>query len=207
MFAVLEYFCTLRSATFARLVLRKKSFVIELLFSTFLRCCFRILNCFFPHTFDKSQDKTLVWVFNSFWKRLAPSLILLNYCFKKLYLTLCLSFLRITALLLPLSVLEYFCTLRSSSVARLVLRKKSFAILQSHPCVLRRCRSHMRCSSTFVHSAPLCSRALFYAKNPSQSCNPTFVESLSYQIRWFSCTFVFFAVISDRCLRPYFCTI
>ena len=35
-------------------------------------------------------------------------------------------------------------------------------------CVLRRCCSHMRCSSTFVHSAPLCSRALHYPKNPAQ---------------------------------------
>ena len=40
---------------------------------------------------------------------------------------LCLSFLRITALLFPLSVLKYFCIFRSSSVTRLVLLKKSCA--------------------------------------------------------------------------------
>ena len=135
----------------------------------------------------------------------------------------CLSFLRITALLLPLSVLKYFSIFRASSVARLALPKKScttllvfFAyycvavpsfgaqillyipLLIGHApcstqkilrnfaclfCVLLRCCSHMRCPDTFVHSAPLCSRALHYSKNPAQliSC---ICEKTSFDTRF-----------------------
>ena len=85
------------------------------------------------------------------------------------------SFLCIAALLLAYAVLKYFCIFRSSMLARLALLKKSCAILHSHLCVLLRCCSCLRCSSTFVHSAPLCSRALHYPKNPAQFCILIFV--------------------------------
>ena len=148
-YAVLKYFCIFRSSMLARLALLKKSCAILHSHLCVLRRCCSHMRC--SNTFVYSAplcSRALHYSKNPAQFRI----FFFAYC----------------GVAAPSSVLKYFCILCSSSVARLALPKKSCAISHSHLCVLRRCCSCLRCSSTFVYSAPLCSRALLYSKNPAQ---------------------------------------